>query len=158
VAVLTLPGAKLLHEGQFEGRKVRLPVFLSRRPAEPVDSDLAAFYERLLRETDRDVFRTGGWRLCERSGWPDNATHRNVLTWCWELDGERRLIVINFSDAPSQANVRLSWDDLRGRIWRLSDSLSGETFQRDGDGLARHGLFVELDPWRWHFLRLAPVG
>ena len=28
VAILTLTGARLLHEGQFEGRKVRLPVFL----------------------------------------------------------------------------------------------------------------------------------
>jgi hypothetical protein len=27
VAILTLPGARLLHEGQFEGRRVRLPVF-----------------------------------------------------------------------------------------------------------------------------------
>ena len=41
VAILTLMGAKLLHEGQFEGRKVRLPVFLGRRPDEPVDHDLA---------------------------------------------------------------------------------------------------------------------
>ena len=32
VLVATLPGAKLFHEGQFEGRKVRLPVFLGRRP------------------------------------------------------------------------------------------------------------------------------
>ena len=51
VAVLTLPGAKLLHEGQFEGRRVRLPVFLRRRPDESPDSDLQAFYQRLLRET-----------------------------------------------------------------------------------------------------------
>ena len=157
VAVLTLPGAKLLHEGQFEGRKVRLPVFLSRRPVEPVDSDLAGFYDRLLQETSRDVFRTGQWRLCERSGWPDNVSHRNILTWCWELKGERRLIVINFSDAASQAMVRASWEDLRGRLWRFSEALSGETFERDGDGLGRHGLFVSLDPWRWHFLRLKPV-
>ena len=35
VAILTLTGAKLLHEGQFEGRQVRLPVFLGRRPVEP---------------------------------------------------------------------------------------------------------------------------
>ena len=48
VAILTLPGARLLHEGQFEGRKVRLPVFLARRPEEPVDQDLAAFYGHLL--------------------------------------------------------------------------------------------------------------
>ena len=37
VAALTLPGARLLHEGQFEGRRVRLPVFLRRRPDEAAD-------------------------------------------------------------------------------------------------------------------------
>ena len=34
VTIATLPGARLFHEGQFEGRKIRLPVFLGRRPAE----------------------------------------------------------------------------------------------------------------------------
>ena len=38
VTIATLPGAKLFHEGQFEGRKARLPVQLRRRPAEPVDT------------------------------------------------------------------------------------------------------------------------
>ena len=32
VTIATLPGARLFHEGQFEGRKVRLPVFLGRAP------------------------------------------------------------------------------------------------------------------------------
>src|SRR5208283_4905210 len=74
VAILTLMGAKLLHEGQFEGRKIRLPVFLSRRPAEPGEQELVAFYDRLLKAIHRDVFRNGAWRLCERSGWPDNQS------------------------------------------------------------------------------------
>ena len=47
--VTTLPGARLLHEGQFEGRKVRLPVFLARRPDEPVDEALQIYYRKLLR-------------------------------------------------------------------------------------------------------------
>jgi hypothetical protein len=158
VAVLTLPGAKLLHEGQFEGRKVRLPVFLARRPAEPVDADLAAFYERLLQETDRDVFRKGDWRLCERSGWPDNATHLNILAWCWEHNGERWLVVVNFSDVRSQAVVRPPWHDLEGLPWRLADPLSGEVFERGGDDLAMHGLYVSLEPWCRHFLRVEPGG
>lgn len=63
VAILTLPGASLLHEGQFEGLKVRLPVFLARCPEEAVDHDLAAFYGRLLKEINSDVFRNGEWRL-----------------------------------------------------------------------------------------------
>ena len=37
VTMMTLPGAKLLYEGQFEGRRVRPPVFLVRRPVEPID-------------------------------------------------------------------------------------------------------------------------
>jgi len=75
---------------------VRLPVFLARRPAEPVDQDLAAFYENLLKETGRDLFRNGDWRLCERSGWSDNQSYLNILSWCWVKDGERCFIVINF--------------------------------------------------------------
>ncbi len=38
VAIATLPGATLWHEGQFEGRRVRPPVFLSRRPEEAPDA------------------------------------------------------------------------------------------------------------------------
>jgi glycosidase len=39
VTIATLPGARLFHQGQFEGRRIRLPVFLNRRPPEPVDAD-----------------------------------------------------------------------------------------------------------------------
>ncbi len=100
VAMLTLTGAKLLHEGQFEGRKVRLPVFLGRRPAGPVDADLAAFFRRLLDAIDRDVFRNGEWRLCERSGWPDNQSCRNILAWCWVGEDERYLNYCQFRSQP----------------------------------------------------------
>ncbi len=126
VAILTLTGAKLLHEGQFEGRKVRLPVFLGRRPAEPVDQDLVAFYGRLLKAINREVFRNGEWRLCERSGWPDNQSCLNLLAWCWVKDDERYLIIINFRQETAQARVHVPWDELRGKQWRLNDVLSGQ--------------------------------
>ena len=44
VVVATVPGAKLIHDGQLEGRKVKLPVFLARPPAEPRDDTLIALY------------------------------------------------------------------------------------------------------------------
>ena len=156
VAILTLTGAKLLHEGQFEGLKVRLPVFLGRRPAEPVDHDLANFYGRLLQETSRDLFRNGDWSLCERSGWPDNQSCLNVLTWCWLKDDERCFIVVNFSAEPAQALVRVPWDALRGRTWRLKDVLSGEIYDRSGDEMRDSGLYVDLGPWCCHCFILKP--
>ena len=157
VAIRTLMGAKLLHEGQFEGRKIRLPVFLGRRPAEPVDQDLVAFYERLLKETNRDVFRNGVWRLCEPGGWPDNQSYRNLLTWCWAKEGERYLIVINFSQEASQARVHVPWDELRGKEWRLNDVLSGETYDRSGSEIRDAGLYVELGPWKCHLFQVCAL-
>ncbi len=154
VATLTLMGAKLLHEGQFEGRKIRLPVFLSRRPAEPLAQQLAAFYDRLLKATHRDVFRDGAWRLCERSGWPDNQSCQNLLTWCWAKEDERYLVVINFRQEASQARVHLPWDELKGREWRLNDVLSGEAYDRNGTELRDAGLYVDLGPWKCHLFQV----
>src|SRR6185369_2698504 len=157
VAILTLLGARLLHEGQFEGRKVRLPVFLGRRPKEPIDNDLAAFYARLLKEVDHDVFRNGYWRLCERNGWPDNQSFLNILAWCWAKDGARYLVVINFSDQPAQSRVRVPLDELRGKTWRLNDLLGAETYDRSGDEMRDSGLYVELKPWQCHLFKLSLV-
>src|SRR5215467_4045285 len=83
VAIATLPGATLWHEGQFEGRRVRPPVFLSRRPDEPPDAGLASWYRRLLAAVAGHRVRSGDWQLLEGGGWPDNDSCRNLLAWSW---------------------------------------------------------------------------
>jgi hypothetical protein len=153
-AILTLTGARLLHEGQFEGRRVRLPVFLARRPDEAVDTALQMFYGQLLAATAHDVFRNGAWRLCDRSGWPDNASFRHVLAWCWVKDDERVLVVINYSGSAAQARVTVPWDELRGRTWRLQDALSTASYDRDGAEMRDAGLYVDLAPWATHVFAL----
>ena len=153
VAILTLTGARLLHEGQFEGRKVRLPVFLARRPAEPVDQDLAVFYARLLKEVNRDVFRNGAWRLCERSGWPDNQSYLNLVAWCWRKDDDRYLIVVNLSGGSTQGLVRIPWDDVKGKSWQLADVFSGDVYKREGNEMVDPGFYVDLLAWEYHFFQ-----
>ncbi|MFZ1892667.1 MAG: alpha-amylase family glycosyl hydrolase [Rhodoplanes sp.] len=153
VVVASAPGAKLIYDGQIEGRKVKLPVFLARRPPEPPDDELAAFYRSLLNTIHADLFHVGEWHLCDRHGWPDNASFHNIVAWTWRLGAERTLVVVNLSDFRSQARVRLPWDDLRDHTWRLVETLNWECYVRDGDELSEQGLFVELDPWRYHFLK-----
>jgi len=153
VVVATLPGARLFHEGQFEGRKVRPPVFLGRRPVEAADRELRAFYEKLLKATDDPVFRDGQWNLCERTGWPDNPTFLNLVAWSWSKDGARYLIVVNLSGQTSQARVRAPWNDLRGEALQLVDGLSDASFERSGDELQGAGMYVELGPWGCHLFR-----
>ena len=129
-------------------------MFLGRRPAEALDHDLAAFYERLLKVIDQDVFRNGEWRLCERSGWPDNQSCQNMLAWCWVKDDARWLIVVNYSDRTGQALVHVPWDELRAKTWQLNDAMSGERYDRRGDDMRDAGLYVDLKPWQCHLFQM----
>jgi hypothetical protein len=155
LAILTLPGAKLLHEGQLEGRRTKVPVQLARRPAEPVNGNLLGFYERLLAAVATPAIREGIWTLCERSGWPDNQSCMNLVAWCWRKGDARCVVVVNLSDNRSQARVRVPWDELRGRDWRLSDLLSGRVYARRGDEMRDPGLYVDLEGWGHHFLMVS---
>jgi Alpha amylase, catalytic domain len=152
VAVATLPGATMWHEGQFEGRRIRPPVFLARRPDEPPDLQLANWYHALLAAVAGHRVRTGAWRLLEADGWPDNQSCRNLLAWSWDAGSDRHVVVVNLSAEPAQARIRLDWPDLPGRSWRLTDVLDQGVFERDGDELTGPGLFVDLGPWHYHLL------
>lgn len=153
VTMSTLPGARLFHEGQLDGRTVKLPVQLGRRPAESADPGLQAFYRRLLPAVRAAMPPGADWQLCERTGWPDNATYVNLVAWCWRDGATRHLIVVNLSAVPSQARVRVPWADLDGRTWQLTDVLNDEVYDRDGGEMCHPGLFVDLGGWDFHFLR-----
>ncbi|HET8541150.1 MAG TPA: hypothetical protein VFL83_14845 [Anaeromyxobacter sp.] len=163
VAVATLPGARLFHEGQFEGREVRLPVFLGRRPDEPADPALPGFYRKLLAEAAHPVYRDGAFATCTLRGWNDNRTHQNLAAWCWKRartgadatePDDRRLVVVNLGEVRSQALVRVPWPELATRVWRLEDALDGGVFDRSGADMAGPGLFVDLEPGAWHLFAL----
>jgi Alpha amylase, catalytic domain len=153
----TLPGTKLFHEGQFEGRKVRLPVFLGRQPQEHFDRNLYGFYRNLLEAVNRPALHDGQWSLCERTGWPDNSNFRNLLAWTWVLNEERYLIVVNISDGLVQGRIPVPWAETGVGSWQLFDLLSGAFYERNGDELRSPGLYVELGPWNFHFLQCLPT-
>ncbi|SDW46509.1 Alpha amylase, catalytic domain [Nitrosomonas communis] len=152
VTFATLPGARLFHEGQFEGRRVRLPVFLRRRPDETVDQNFQQFYHALLETLRSKDFRDGEWELCERTSWPDNDSYLNMVAWCWQKGTDRHLIVVNLSASRSLTQARLPWTDLAGCFWRLADPLQKTVFDRAGDELQTSGLYVDLEPWGYHLL------
>jgi hypothetical protein len=152
IAIATIPGVKLFHEGQFEGRRTRVPTFLGRRPEEPVDAACQVFYKKLLTAINSPTFREGKWALCNASGWPDNTSFEKLGAWSWTKGEDRQLVIVNLSDSAVQARVHLPWDELRGKTWRLSDALSEATYDREGDDINNNGLYVELAPWAGQIL------
>jgi len=158
IVTSTQVGARMFHEGQFEGRQIRLPVFLGRRPHEHLDSDLQEFYRRLLAFINAPIFREGDWQLCERTGWPDNASFQNLAAWNWTRGDDTRLIVVNLSAQPAQANVRIPREELLGKSWRLTDGLTGAVYDRNGDEMFSSGLYVDVAAWGCHCFQLVAAG
>ena len=153
VTVSILPGARLFHEGQFEGRRVRVPVFLGRRPPEPVDKELRAFYDKLLAAINAPIFRDGEWKLFGCRGWPGHPSFQNLVVSSWVKDNDRRLIVVNLSDRVVQGRVQVPWEEVRGVTWRLTDVFSDSSCDGDGDEVAASGLYMELGPGSYRFFQ-----
>jgi len=154
VIMATLPGAKLFHQGQLEGRRLRVPIQLGRWPAEEPDLDTRAFYETLLGVITPSVFHRGEWRLCGIPGWSRNRRDPSLFAWCWRKGGIYRLVVVNYGPSASEAEIRLPWGSLRSRPWILTDFFTGSRLSRYGDDLIDPGLPISLGPWGFAIMNI----
>lgn len=159
VLMSTLPGGVLLHDGQLTGRKVKLPVHITRQPDEPEQAGLYAFYARLLNDVRQPIYREGEWCLFEVTAThKDNKVFNNIISYGWRVDGEYRLIAVNLSQHWVQGMIDLRpWSEIAAHDWALRDMLDDTYYFRHGDQIVRNGLFVELRPYSAHVLRLERV-
>ena len=159
-AVLTFlsPGLRFFHQGQFEGRKKRISPHLCRGPDEPVDQQLAQFYDRLLAVLCHPSVRQGNWQLLECvPAWDGNWTWDCFLAFAWHGPGaERLLATVNYAPNQSQCYVRLPFTDLGNSQWRLQDMLGTATYNRDGNDLRARGLYLDVLPWQASVFVLTP--
>ncbi|WP_295400956.1 alpha-amylase family glycosyl hydrolase [uncultured Thiocystis sp.] len=161
-AVITFlsPGLRFFHQGQREGKRVRIPIHLKRGPAEAPDTAVATFYDTLLACLRDPAYRDGAWRLLEaRPVWPENATNDDVIVFSWSGPGAlRRLVAVNDAAHRSECHVALPWDDLGGRTWRFEDRLSEAVYERDGTDLATQGLYLDLPAWECHAFEVRAIS
>lgn len=159
-AIITFltPGLRFFHQGQFQGKKAKIPTHLGRGPVEPVDEGIEQFYTVLLSHLKEAVFREGEWRLLNCSAaWQGNESWNGFVAFAWTGEDERRVVVVNYSGHYSQCYVTLPWKDLSGTLWRLRDQMSSATYDRDGEDLAARGLYLDIAPWSYHVFDVNPA-
>jgi hypothetical protein len=151
-----VPGLRLFHEGQLEGRRVRPSMHVGRRPREERDPALAAFYERLLACLRRPEAREGRWQQWQpRSAWDGNPTHDAFVICSWEAGDRRLLAVVNHGPVQAQCYVPVALAGLAGREVTLSDLMGSARYRRRGDELAGPGLYLDLPAWGHHLFELS---
>ena len=153
------PGLRFFHQGEFEGRHLRISPHLVRAPDEPVDSSLVEFYDRLLGILKHPVVRDGQWRLAEcRPTWDGDSSNESFIAFAWEKsNGERLLIVVNYSNRQSQTRVRLPFSNLPAEI-RFQELIGTDTYERNGADVEANGLYVLLPAWGSHVFSMSAVS
>ena len=152
----TAPGLRFFHHGQLEGKKVKLPVQLKREPDEPIDEGIASFYRRLLAQTSGPLFKEGiGHVLIVEPAFSGDEGHRPVVAFGYEYEELRGVVAVNYSGQTASGYLRFPENFWRG--WnqvRLLDVLKQpeDVYDREEDDLQSRGLYVKLEPFRFHFL------
>ena len=127
----TLPGASLIHHGQIEGKRVKIPVQLSRGPNEAPNPLATAFYDRLYASFKKTSRYYGTWSIheCDNPGF---------ISYDWHNDGEIVTFVANYTDMADRFSLPsgVSYTNLAHDDTPITTDASG--------GRA----IVEMTPWQ----------
>ena len=153
----TVPGMKLFHDGQLEGRKLKVPVQLVRRPGERRDSDLEQFYTALLKEISTPIYHEGMWRLLEiLPATPEDTTHTQLFASVWKKEMALRLSLVNLGKEKAQGILTLPTEEFSKGNWLFRDIFSGLQIEKSASELSQ-GLAVELAPYGFHLFEVTSI-
>ncbi len=160
-AVLTffVPGLRFFHEGQMEGRQTHVSMHLGRRPQEPANPEIRAFYESILQALRRPELHDGHFQLWQpRPAWDGNSTWNNFICFSWHDDAGRVLVaVVNYAATQGQCYVTIGLDQFSGQDLRLADLLGPARYDRAGDELKTSGLYLDMPAWGYHLFEVLPA-
>ena len=152
--ISTIQGMKLFFDGQFEGKKIKLPLQLGRAPFEKVSETKKAFYTKLLKIIKDEIFVSGDWNLLKPLPAGDkNYSYNNFFAWQWIYRSSCRIIAINYSDTTSQCRLKFQVNSSIEDIV-LFDILNDQKYVRSTDEILEQGLFIELKAYNSHIFAL----
>ena len=158
VVMSTIPGMALVHDGQLEGRTIRVPVQLLRRPRERGSHTLWTFYRRLLSCVAHPVFRKGEWTMLPaRPAWHDNPTWENFFIFYWSYRGEgARMVVVNSAPHSGQCYATIPEEHIGEGSVELRDLMGDAVYVREKAVLLSKGMYFDLSPYGLHIFDIKP--
>ncbi len=150
IIISTIQGMKLYYDGQFEGKKNKLPVQLGRCPKEKILESVEKHYTKLFSIIKSEIFKKGNWKIVDPIPASDeNFSFENILAWEWKLNEGRRLVVINYSESTSQCRLKIDLKTLEKDI-KLFDLFNDVEYSRSVEEIKSIGLFIELRGFHSH--------
>lgn len=166
-AVITYlaPGLRFYHDGQREGRSLRLPVQKRSYPREPLDeaarskrAGIAALYERLIPLANSPIIKKGQFSALEVK--PSNVkdtAYTSLLSFEWEYGSNKILVIINCSDT-SVGHGRVPFGCPGDDSILLCGLWDGVTqYRRSASEARTRGIWFSLRPLEINIFSIRPL-
>ncbi len=154
----TLPGMRFYHQGQLEGKEIRLPVQLARMKEELLDHEIMDLYGHLLQITNERIFHEGQWRLLTMHSASDSS-YTNLIGYLWELHTSQKIVAVNFGAIESQGFLDLfdgrEAEDGFPSIFSYRDQLTGHEYAFNYEDVVGRGLYIRLKPFDAHIFSVS---
>lgn len=148
------PGLKFFHEGQMEGRRVKVSPHLVTSPEETRDSVTAVFYDKWLGQFPRRYLTEGRWLLLDvKPIWDGNETCESIVAYRWkDIENRHLFVIVNYSDAPAQGRLRVNIDRNCVSEVILQDVFTKQNHVFHRGAMLNPGFPVELQAWQYLIL------
>ena len=127
----TLPGANLIHHGQIEGKRVKIPVQLSRGPNETPNPLARASYSRFYKMLNETGMRTGRWSFSE-------SDDTGIITYEWRSNDSRVMFAVNYTNSTFKLALPLGANH--------NDLVNAELIGAELE--TNKGISVDIPPWQ----------
>lgn len=153
-----LPGSVLYHQGQRQGKQIKIPVQLARGPKEEINLESENFYDRAFYRIQKRKNKNLQLETFELKAYMDDYSLKNcIVRSVLNLDDNLVEILI-FNTYPHQVIGALHLpEQIREKVLQykqdeiiLKDVLTGETYSREKEMIER-GMFIKLESGQAHW-------
>jgi len=154
ISFLTMPGMKLIYDGQLEGEKIKYPVQLGKTPEVKVSKKIKEFYDKILEIVNDDVYKKGTFNLVTvQKINTDDKSDENILAWYWKSKEKIILTIVNYSIENSICSISLTNEKLPPQI-ELNDKLTGASVKTGSKKLTQKEYSIKLKKYEGKILEI----
>jgi len=154
ISFLTMPGMKIIYDGQIEGEKIKFPVQLGKTPNVKISKGIKEFYDKMLEIVNDEVYKNGSFQLLTPLKFEDkNDFHENILAWYWKTNKKLMITIVNYSSENSKCKIKLVNEKLFNNI-EIKCKLTKTSASIDSKKITEEGYPIELSKYEGKILEI----
>lgn len=146
ILTYTLPGLRLLYQGQLTGKQINVPIQFKRWPQETENKKIKDFYLKLLEILSSDIFHEGEWKMLSPFN-PETNDFNTLFVYLWTLKKKNIIVLSNHSEVKTNGFLSLEFIRSEKKYLIFKELFSGKEYKREKMSLSKNGWFFDLEPF-----------